>query len=526
MGRPQMTHARYACIVAREFPLQALLRLQTEWQGRPAVVPAVVLDGEPPLAQVCSCNGPARRLGVALGMTRLEMEMFPSALVLTRSPAEESATRTALLECAGRFSPRVEDQSNDTCFTCVVDIAGTETLFGSPDALGKSLLEKITALNVHASIAISSNFQAAICVAHGLALGLAAGAGIRSRIHVVPQGMEYAALAPLPLDVLPLSPEHAETFSSWGIGTLGALAALDETDLVARLGQPGKELRLLARGESPHLFRAIEDGWVLEESMELDAPVELLDSLLFILGVMLDQLILRAQSQIVALSSITLCLHLEGGTSHTRTVRPALPNCDRKLWLKLIHLDMQAYPPQAAILGLSLSAQPGSTSKVQLGLFSPQTPEPMRLDVTLARIRSIVGEGCVGRAVLKDTHQPDAFRVEPFALPSTPTLSAATSEASTGRLAIRQLRPPEFVFVTVRDRRPHSFVFQEKLYTVERAYGPWSSGGDWWKPTLWSLEQWDLVARAHEGGKQAFWLCCCMTRDLTQDCWQIEALYD
>ena len=175
--------------------------------------------------------------------------------------------------------------------------------------------------------------------------------------------------------------------------------------------------------------------------MELDSPVELLDSLLFILGVMLDQLIVRAQSRILALASITLHLDLEGGTSHSRTVRPALPNNDRKLWLKLIHLDLQAHPPQAAILSLSLSAQPGSTSKVQLGLFSPQVPEPMRLDVTLARIRSIVGEGCAGQAVLKDTHRPDAFRVEPFVVPTSSALESQT--AIRKRLAMRQLRPPE-----------------------------------------------------------------------------------
>ncbi len=517
-----MTHARYACIVAREFPLQALLRLQPEWQDKPAVV----LDGEPSMAQVCSLNRQARMLGIVTGMTRLEMEMFSSALVLPRSPAEEAIARSALLECAGRFSPRVEEQSAGSCFTCVIDIAGTETLFGSPNALAESLLKKIQALHLRASIAVSSNFQAAICLARGLAAGL----GKHESIYVAPSGMEGAALAPLPLDILNLSPEHAETFSSWGIATLGALARLNETELIARMGQAGKELRLLARGESTHLFIPIEAGLDLEERMELDGPVEVLDSLLFMIGVMLDQLIAHAQSHMVALAAITLHLDLEGGASYTRTVRPALPNCDRKLWLKLIHLDMQAHPPQAAILGLTLNAEPGSTSKVQLGLFSPQTPEPMRLDVTLARIRSIVGEGCVGRAVLKDTHQPDAFRVEPFAVPSMPS-SSATGEASAGKLAMRQLRPPELVFVTVHNRQPKSFVFREKLYTVERAYGPWAFGGDWWKPTLWSLEQWDLVARAHDATQNAatangFWLCCCLTRDLTQDCWQMEALYD
>jgi protein ImuB len=504
------TTARYACLDAREFPLQALLRLRPELKRKPVAV----LDGEPPFELVCSLNGPALTLGIALGMTKLEMEMFPTAVVLQRSRAEEAAASAALLECAGAFSPRVENQSSDSFFTCVIDIAGTETLFGSPDALGESLLKKTKALGIRASIAISSNFHAARCLARG---------HTGRSVRVVPRETESAALAPLPLTVLNLSPEYAETFSMWGITTLGALGNLEETELIARLGQAGKELRLLARGESPHLFTAIEASFALEERMELDSPVELLDSLLFIIGVMLDQLIVRAQSRILALASITLHLDLEGGTSHSRTVRPALPNTDRKLWLKLIHLDLQAHPPQAAILSLTLSAEPGSTSKLQFGLFSPQVPEPMRLDVTLARIRSIVGEGCVGQAVLKDTNRQDAFRVEPFVVPSSTT---SDRKVGTRRLAMRQLRPQEIVTVTVHDRQPDSFVFREKRYTVDRAYGPWSSAGDWWNPTLWSLEQWDLVARGHDAADDAIWLCCCLTRDLMQDRWQVEALYD
>jgi protein ImuB len=502
---------RYACIDVNEFPLQTLLRLRPELQSKPVAV----LDGEPPFEQVCSLNAAARALGIALGMTRLEMEMFPAALVLLRSHAEETAARAALLECAGGFSPRVEDQSSDSYFTCVIDIAGTETLFGSPDTLGENLLKQIQALCVQVSVAISSNFHAARCLARGHSSD--------KRIRVVPRGMECAALAPLPLTVLDLLPEHAETFAMWGITTLGALANLRETELITRLGQAGKEMRLLARGESTHLFRAIEASMVLEERMELDSPVELLDSLLFILGVMLDQLIVRAQSRILALASITIHLDLEGCAKHTRAVRPALPNNDRKLWLKLIHLDMQAHPPQAAILGLTLNAQPGSTSKVQLGLFSPQVPEPMRLDVTLARIRSIVGEGCAGQVVLKDAHRSEAFRVETFTVPTSAALGA---KPETRRVAMRQLRPAETVTVTVRNRQPDFFIFREMRYTVERAYGPWTSGGDWWRPTLWSLEQWDLVARAHPSADHATWLCCCLTHDFTQDRWQVEALYD
>ena len=183
------------------------------------------------------------------------------------------------------------------------------------------------------------------------------------------------------------------------------LAALPEKELIARMGQEGKRLRQLARGEQPHLFVPYEAPLQLQEHMDLDTPVEQLDSLLFVVSMMVQQLTVRATARVLALASITVMLGLEGGSTHTRTVRPALPTNDRQLWLKLLHLDFEAHPPQAPILALSLSADPGRTRKVQLGLFTPQLPETMRLDVTLARIRAIVGENNVASPVLQDTHR-------------------------------------------------------------------------------------------------------------------------
>jgi protein ImuB len=297
------------------------------------------------------------------------------------------------------------------------------------------------------------------------------------------------------------------------------LAALPEKELIARMGQESKRLQQLARGELPHLFQPVEAAFLLEEKMELDSPVELLDSLLFVVGVMLDQLILRAKARIFALASITIVLTLDGGGTHTRTVRPALPTTDKQLWIKLLHLGLEANPPHAAILALTLTADPGSTSKVQLGLFSPQLPEAARLDVTLARIRAIVGENCVGRAVLQDTHAPESFRIEPFAVPFDNSAAVVPSQP---RAPMRRLRPPETTSVTLQNHRPSMFFFRERRYTVERAYGPWLTGGDWWNQTLWGLDQWDLVARAQDGSM----ICCCLTRDLMQNLWQMAALYD
>jgi protein ImuB len=507
MGRHSMKLAGelYACLYAREFPAQAVLRLRPELKEQPVAV----IEGEPPLQTVYSLNAKARYLGIVRGMTRVELDTFSSLIVVSRSRTEEVSTHAVLLECVGAFSPRVEDRSEGSAFLCLIDIAGTEKLLGPPEVLARKLLRRVQVLGVSASVAISRNFYTALSYVRGSS----------SRIAFIAPGNEGPALAPLPLKVLDISSEHADTFGLWGIRTLGAMAALPEKELISRIGQEGRRLRQLARGELPHHFVPYEAKFELEERIELDTPVEELERLLFVVNVMLEQLIFRVTARVLALASVTITLSLEGNVVHTRMVRPALPTNDRSLWLKLLQLDLEAHPPQAAIVAVTLTAEPGSTSKVQLGLFSPQLPEPMRLDVTLARIRALVGDECVGSPVLRDTNQPDGFRIEPFKVPS---VHSSSSPAVSSSAAMRQLRPPERASITLRGRQPASFVFRDCRYEVEHAYGPWLAEGDWWNRQTWALEQWDLIGRSSDGGM----LCCCLVRDLKEQSWHVVTLYD
>jgi protein ImuB len=443
-------------------------------------------------------------------MTRVEVDNFSQVTVLERSLKEEATAKEVLLECAGCYSPRVEDSSKGHSFLCALDIAGTTGLFGPPEMLVRNLLTRVSALGISACVAVSSNFHATVAVAK---------APLPLEIRLIPSGEESAALAALPLSVLDLSEKQAETFALWGISTLGMLAALPEKELISRLGQAGKRLRQVARGEAPHLFQPVEPAFALQERMELESPVEVLDALMFVTNLMLEQLILRATARMLSLASVTITLLLEGGATHIRTVRPALPTNDRQLWLKLMHLDLEAHPPQAAILTVELNAEPGISKQVQLGLFSPQLPESLRLDVTLARIRAIVGHENVGRALLTDTHQLDGFRMEPFSISSTESPQISPTPL---RPAMRRLRPAESVSVTLQSERPKSFTFRERRYSVERAYGPWLTGGEWWTATRWGFEQWDLTARDYDGAT----LCVCLVRDLLRNQWEMVGLYD
>jgi hypothetical protein len=63
----------------------------------------------------------------------------------------------------------------------------------------------------------------------------------------------------------------SETFRSWGIHTLQALADLPEIGLIERVGQGGKHLQTLARGASQRPLIPKEPELKFEESLELGA---------------------------------------------------------------------------------------------------------------------------------------------------------------------------------------------------------------------------------------------------------------
>jgi protein ImuB len=544
----------YACVYATEFPAQSLLRLRTDWQTEAVVV----MDGSAPQEWVCSMNRLAERKGAAAGMTRLEAEGIANLRLLKRSVESETAARAVFLECAAKFSPRIEDASEfdaatetrtmgtsrGTSCALVLDITGTELLFGPPQRLVERLREELVEAGFRVSVAVSANYEAARMKAAGI-----------HGIAVIPEGAEADALAKMPIAAMGLDEERTATLMLWGINTLSELAALPEAELVARLGPEARRWHALARGTADHAFVPIEPAFNLEEFCEFETPVEQIDSLLFVGARMIDCLVSRAAGRALALTTLKAEMRLEGGGTHSGAIRPALPSTDRKFLLKLLQLEIGTHPPQAAVTALTLRAEAGQQSKVQLGLFTPQTPEPSRLDVTLARLRALVGEECVGSPMLEDTHRAGAFRMDSFSVSEERVSKAASQRVSRSarqhvseaanqrvnmsagqlvgdptpgaktitrrecgtrdvlvddgpRMALRRVRPARVVRVlvspaisskapTIEARavpgpkigtrgtqrsvlKPVSFRDGEHTYAIDTAYGPWRTSGCWW----------------------------------------------
>src|SRR5262249_42926972 len=148
---------------------------------------------------------------------------------------------------------------------------------------------------------------------------------------------------------------------------------------------------------------------------------------------------LRANA--LSTTEIRISLILERAPQHPITLRFPVPILDTRVFLKLLHLELDGRPPQAPVEKILLEMVAVSPRKTQHGLFLPATPEPAKLEVTLARIRNLVGAANVGTPELVDTHRPDSFRMTVLRI--APWKNGAFSP----QLVLRRFRPPRPVQV-------------------------------------------------------------------------------
>jgi protein ImuB len=332
-------------------------------------------------------------------------------------------------------------------------------------------------------------------------------------------------LAPLPVEVLfANSPAEdragdqkeaaerlLETLARWGIRNLRALAALPEIAVSERLGQEGLRLQQLARGAASRTLVPVEAPLMFEEAVELEHPIVLLEPLAFLLNRLLEQLCARLGSRALATQELRLALELETFSTFNqqskikkqqflRTLCLPQPMLDAKVFLKLLQLDLNANPPGAPIVKIHLAAEPARPRSAQGGLFLPPSPEPEKLELSLARIASMVGENNVGAVELLDTHRPEGFRMRRFvanALRKDERKKVSgEAEERNAVTALRRLRPPLRVQVTLESGQPVRVACAKKKEVQGEVLwkaGPWRSSGDWWEREAWSRDEWDIA---------------------------------
>ena len=560
----------FACIFVPNFPVAAVFRAEPELRARAVAI----FEGKSPLEKVFAVNESAGRVGIAPVMTKAQAELCSELTLRPRSRLQESVAHAVLLDCAQSFSPCVEDAAADMA---LVDLEGMESLFGSLPGIGRSLFRCAADLGLDANIAVASNPDAAVLAARGF-----------SGVTVIPSGQEAESLGSLPVEVLFAGRGAGEeregkqkqkederrkksecllaTLERWGIHDLRALAALPKVALSERLGQEGLRLQQLARGTASRTLVPVEAPAVFEEAIELEYPIVLLEPLAFLLNRLLEQVCARlaARSLNTQELRLTLALHNLTGVdpqletfgipsesdasqgavqaqspaqhfisgrqskfclTFCRTIRLPLPMLDPKLFLKLLQLDLNAHPPGAPITKIHLAVEPARPRLAQGGLFLPPSPEPEKLELTLARIAGLVGEPRVGSMELLDTYRAEGFRMRRFTPEAAPKINRQkAAKEKSAVAALRLFRPPLRAAVTLENGEPARVVCSKKKEVQGNVLwkaGPWRSSGDWWEREAWSRDEWDIALQDTDG--IALYR---LVHDLLGGGWFMEGTYD
>jgi len=453
--------------------------------------------------------------------------MFACIFAL-RLPAELSLT-----EFAYGFSPVVEEARMGTV---VIDIEGCELLFGSPYQLAREVAERAKktwtegGLESHVSVAIAANPDTAIHAATYL-----------QGITYVSPGEELTCLGEFPVERLDYSlislekkvvDEILETLRLWGVRSFADLALLPVAGISERLGQAGIKLQQLAAGKTERHLKVKPPAPVFAHSLELEHAITELEPLSFTFARLLHQLCAALNAYALATNEVCVHLQLENRTTHERKLSLPHPMRDHKVLLKLLLLDTEMHPPQAAVRSVSISCEPVKPRVLQNGLFVPLAPAPDKLELTLARLAKLVDEENIGSPTVLDTHRPDAFSVNRFTLTnkseSRKRRKIDNRQSTTGNqqcLGFRMFRPPLRAIVQADQGWPtqvSAWGKQRSVYgKVVNVAGPWRTTGDWWRDDRWARDEWDVTLE--RSGQQTLYR---IYRELKTENWFVEGNYD
>ncbi len=306
-----------------------------------------------------------------------------------------------LAEVAKSFSPLVEITAPEIV---VLPASPLRQLIGPPHQIASEISRRAAERGLTGNIGIASNPDTAILAARNL-----------PGVTIIPRGAESKYIGEFRIETLPIDAATYQTLHRWGIRTLEEFSALPNDGILERLGSAAAYLQQLARGAADRPLKPARLGISYEDRFELEHELSLLEPLLFILSRLVNELTTRLTSQSMATTELHLHLDLASKETHRRTLKLPFPIRDPKTMLKLLQLDLEAHPPLSAVIAVTLAVEPVEPRIVQNGLYVPPAPEPERLELTLAKIRGMVGAENAGSPRLLDTHRPGAWRMDPVA---------------------------------------------------------------------------------------------------------------
>lgn len=263
-----------ACVWLPQLPLRVEVLRRPDLEGRPLVLGGG--PGERRLVQLCSPE--AERFGLQPGLPLREVfALCRDAIILQPDPVRTAAVLGEALKSLQHVSPLVELGEDQL----LLDLRGLREVYHA----------EIGALEHAIRAAVPRLLRPRIGVAAGkFTATVAACMAPATGVCVVHASETCSFLAPLPVSLLPLSPDRVQRLDLLGLRTISDLAALPFPAVQAQFGPAGARAWRLANGQDdepvvPHPFRP-----TVRASIVFDEPLASVDAV----AMAVDHLLARA----------------------------------------------------------------------------------------------------------------------------------------------------------------------------------------------------------------------------------------
>jgi DNA polymerase IV len=354
--------------------------------GRPVIVGAWV---------VLAASYEAKAFGVrtAMGVARAR-RLCPEAVVVEPRMSAYSDASKAVYDLFEDTASRVEGLSIDEAF---LDVRGVRRLSGTPEQIAVRLRREArerVGLPITVGIA-STKFLAKVAGAVAKPDGLL----------VVPAGGELEFLHPLPVERLwGVGPVTARRLHDVGLATVGEVAKLDETMLVALLGPTaGRHLHALAHNRDPRRVRPRRRRRSIGAQRALGRRRMPLDEVDASLAGLVDRVTRRMRTAGRTGRTVTLRLRFDDFSRATRSHTLPYATASTPAILGAARELLDAAAPLVEKRGLTLvgisvaNLHEGSSTQLSLPLGPGDTDA---LDAALDEVWRRFGSSAVTRAVL------------------------------------------------------------------------------------------------------------------------------
>jgi protein ImuB len=333
---------------------------------------------------VLACSAAAQALGVRPGMAPgTAWALAPGLRTLARDAAAEARSLEAIATWAGQFTPKV---SLEPPRAVLLEAEGSLQLFGGTGRLLTSLRRGLADLGFHATLATGPTARAALWFARGGA----------------------QTLPTLPVEAIDPAPETLELLHRLGIRTLGELMRLPRAGIAARFGQPLLDQLDRASGTLPEARAFFAPPERFSATLELPAPVQEADRVLFAARRLLAQMEGFLAARQAGVRRFTLELLHRGRPPTRLAIAFAAPRRDFEHGLRLLREQLDRLPLACPADAIRLEAGGlAPLAGAARGLFGDARSDAEDWERLTERLQARLGGARVHGLATHPEHRPE-----------------------------------------------------------------------------------------------------------------------